>query len=251
MTISSQAQFNPLAHQYASSSVHRAGASLPVLLEFADPKPSDVMLDVATGTGNTAFSLAPFVAQVRGVDLAVKMLEAARARALEEFVPNAVFLEASAEALPFENSSFDLITSRHAPHHFRDAAKFLHEVARVLKPNGRFVMADQVTQGADNQAWVDEFQRTRDPSHFTQRTVQQWQELARAAGLSWVRDRVVPYRLEFTWWTQMAGCSTEQVSRLIELLEYAPDEIQLERNLDGSPLAHTEPMLVVRYDKLK
>ena len=250
MTISSEAQFNPLASNYASSNVHRAGLSLPVMLEFASPQSSDVMLDIATGTGNTALTFAPFVARVTGVDLAVKMLEAARNRALEEGVTNATFLEGSAEALPFADASFDLVTSRHAPHHFRDAPKFLLEVARVLKPGGRFVMADQVTRGAANRDWVDEYQRTRDPSHFTQRTVQQWQDSARAAGLTWVRDQIVPYRLEFAWWTQMAGCSVAQISRLIELLEHAPDEIQLERNADGSPLAHTEPMLVVRCEKV-
>ena len=249
MTKDSEAQFNPLASNYASSSVHRVGASLPVLLEFAAPQLKDIMLDVATGTGNTALTFAPFVSHVTGVDLAVQMLSAARARVLEESVLNVTFLEGSAEALPFADASFDLVTSRHAPHHFRDAPKFLLEVTRVLKPAGRFVMADQVTQGAQNQAWVDEYQRTRDPSHFTQRTARQWQELARAAGLTWVRDSVVPYRLEFAWWTQISGCTSEQTSRLIQLLEDAPFEIQLERDLDGSPLAHTEPMLVVRFEQ--
>ena len=250
MTISSEQQFNPLASNYASSSVHRAGLSLPVMLEFAAPQPSDIMLDVATGTGNTALTFAPFVAHVTGVDLAVKMLSAARSRALEEGVLNTTFLEGTAEDLPFADASFDLVTSRHAPHHFRDAAKFLLEVARVLKPNGHFVMADQVALEVRNQDWVNEFQRTRDPSHFTQRTAQHWQDLARAAGLTWVRDVVVPYRLEFAWWTRIAGCSSEQISRLLELLKTAPQEIQLERHADGSPLAHTEPMLVVRCEKV-
>jgi ubiquinone/menaquinone biosynthesis C-methylase UbiE len=249
VTKDSEAQFNSLASNYASSRVHRAGLSLPVMLEFAAPQASDVMLDVATGTGNTALTFAPFVESVTGVDLAVKMLEAARARALEEGVNNARFLEGSAESLPFADASFDLVTSRHAPHHFRDVPKFLLEVARVLKPGGRFVMADQVTLEGENQAWVDEFQRTRDPSHFTQRTVEAWQELTRAAGLTWVRDQIVPYRLEFAWWTKMAGCSDAQISRLLELLGSAPDEIQLERGSDGSPLAHTEPMLVVQCEK--
>ena len=251
MTINSKAQFNPLASNYASSHVHRAGASLPVMLGLADPQPSDLMLDVATGTGNTALTFAPFVAHVTGIDLADQMLSAARTRALEERVTNATFLEGSAESLPFADASFDLVTSRHAPHHFRDAAKFLSEVARVLKPNGRFVMADQVTLEVGNQTWVDEYQRTRDPSHFTQRTAQQWRELARAAGLTWVRDSIVPYRLEFAWWTSMAGCDDAQISRLLELLTAAPQEIKLECNVDGSPLAHTEPMLVVRCEKLK
>jgi ubiquinone/menaquinone biosynthesis C-methylase UbiE len=249
MTIPSEQQFNQHAQNYVSSSVHRFGASLPVLLEFAAPQASDVALDVATGTGNTALALAPFVAQVTGVDLAQKMLEGARARALEEGVTNAVFLEGSAEDLPFPDASFDLVTSRHAPHHFRDVSQFLLEVARVLKPGGRFVLADQVTLEARNLAWVDAYQRTRDPSHFMQRTVEEWQRLAREAGLTWVRDQTVPYRLEFAWWTGMAGCTPEQTSSLRTMLEDAPAEIRLERDLDGSPRAHHEPMLVALMHK--
>ena len=76
------------------------------------------------------------------------------------------------------------------------------------------------------------------------------QDLSRAAGLRSVQDCIVPYRLEFAWWTGMAGCKDQQISKLLELLKNAPDEIQLERNLDGSPLAHTEPMLVVRCEKV-
>lgn len=251
MTVPSDQQFNQHAQNYASSHVHRFGASLPVLLEFAAPSEEDVALDVATGTGNTALALAPRVKHVTGLDVAARMLEQARQRAEDEGIGNASFFEGSAEDLPFPGSSFDLVTSRHAPHHFRDVQRFLLEVARVLKPGGRFVLADQVTLEARNQAWVDSYQRTRDLSHFAQRTVIEWQRLAREAGLTWVKDQIVPYRLEFPWWTSMAGCSAEQVSSLRALLEHAPEEIRLERDMDGTPLAHHEPMLVARLEKVR
>jgi ubiquinone/menaquinone biosynthesis C-methylase UbiE len=251
MTISSDQQFNALAEKYATSHVHKFGPSLPVLLELAAPNAGDIALDVATGTGNTALAIAPHVSSVIGLDMASKMLEQGQKRALEEGHTNASFLEGSAEDLPFPDGSFTLVTSRHAPHHFRDVPEFLSEVARVLKPGGRFVMADQITQEAQNKAWVDEYQRTRDPSHFTQRTISEWQDLARDARLTWVTHQIVPYRLEFDWWTQQSGCPPERVLRLIELLEVAPDEIQLERKPDGMPLAHVEPMLVVRLEKVE
>jgi ubiquinone/menaquinone biosynthesis C-methylase UbiE len=250
MTISSDQQFNANAEKYAASQVHKFGASLPVLLEMAQPILSDRVLDVATGTGNTALTIAPFVSSVIGLDMAVKMLEQAKKRALEEGFANADFLEGSAEALPFSDSSFSLVVSRHAPHHFRDVPKFLSEVARVLEPGGRFVMADQVTLLAHNKTWIDEFQRTRDPSHFTQRTIEEWQELARAAGLTWITHQVVPYCLEFDWWIAQSGCTPERLEKLNAMLEHAPDEIRLERKPDGSPLAHHEPMLVVRLEKI-
>ncbi len=125
--ISSEQQFNANAARYAAGPVHRFGPSLPVLLEMADPTHKDVALDVATGTGNTALALAPFVSAVTGLDVATPMLEQASKRAREEGHINAVFLEGSVfsegsgEALPFGDASFDLVTSRNAPHHFRDA----------------------------------------------------------------------------------------------------------------------------------
>jgi SAM-dependent methyltransferase len=250
VTVSSDMQFNANAEKYAASHVHKFGPSLPVLLEMAQPVLTDRALDVATGTGNTALTISPFVSSVIGLDMAVKMLEQAQKRALEEGFANADFLEGSAEALPFSESSFSLVVSRHAPHHFRDVPKFLSEVARVLEPGGRFVMADQVTLEAQNKSWIDEFQRTRDPSHFTQRTIAEWQDLARAAGLSWIAHQVVPYRLEFDWWTAQSGCTPERLEKLKTMLEHAPNEIRLERKLDGSPLAHREPMLVVRLEKV-
>lgn len=55
MTIaSSEDQFNANAGKYAVSDVHRAGPSLPVLLELAAPVAGDCALDVATGPGHTA-----------------------------------------------------------------------------------------------------------------------------------------------------------------------------------------------------
>ncbi len=250
MTISSDQQFNANAEKYGVSHVHKSGPSLPVMLELAQPNTNDRALDVATGTGNTALTIAPFVSSVIGLDMAVKMLEQARKRALEEGFTNADFLEGGAEALPFDDSSFSLVVSRHAPHHFRDVPVFLSEVARVLVPGGRFVMADQVTLLTQNKSWIDEFQRTRDPSHFRQRTIEEWQDLTRAAGLSWMTYQVVPYRLEFDWWTHASGCTSERLEKLISMLEHVPGEIKLERKLDGSPLAHHEPILVVRLEKI-
>ena len=168
---SSKSQFDANAGSYANSSVHRFGDSLPVLLNLANPNKNDLVLDVATGTGNTALAFAPLVARVTGIDMSEKMLEQAKIRAQAEQILNAEFLEGEAENTPFPDSSFTIVTSRHAPHHFLDVPKFLSEVARVLKPSGRFVMSDQIVIDAIDQDWVNTFQRTRDPSHFLQRRV--------------------------------------------------------------------------------
>jgi ubiquinone/menaquinone biosynthesis C-methylase UbiE len=250
--VSSKEQFNAHAQKYASSDVHRAGPSLPILLELAEPSRNDRVLDVATGTGHTALMLAPFVEKVLGIDVAPKMLEQARALAAERGQANASFPEGSAEALPFTDAEFSLVTARHAPHHFRQIERFLAEVRRVLIPNGRFVMVDQICPIQEISRWLGSWERQRDPSHFVQRTVDQWQTEATSARFRWAASRIVPYRLEFDWWVKTSGCSAATIGALERMAaEASPvvrDTLKLEYDESARIIAFEEPMLVVRLE---
>jgi SAM-dependent methyltransferase len=250
---SSRDQFNKQAALYATSPVHRSGPSLPVLVEMAAPKPVDQVLDVATGTGNTALAFAPLVLRVIGLDVASAMLDQARARAQAEKIENAEFVSGSAEEIPFPDAEFSLVVSRHAPHHFHRLHKFLSEVRRVLKPGGRFVVADQISPSAEIEGWIDRWERTRDPSHFRQRTVAEWKEMATAAGFSWIQDQAVPYELPFDWWVKQAGCAENAVHELQEQASTADEVVRREMGIKFSPsggvLSFMEPMVVVRLER--
>lgn len=250
----SREQFNAQADQYASSEVHRFGPSLPVLIKFAAPTPSDKALDVATGTGNTALAIAPHVAHVTGLDMAEKMLAHAQNRANEEGQRNSLFVRGSAEELPFPDEAFTLVTSRHAPHHFSHLERFIAEAYRVLKTGGRLVIADQISPTPELQDWIDRYQRLRDPSHHVQRTVQEWQELTQAAGLTWTEHKLVPYRLDFAWWTKQSGSTPETVQALREMVqELGPNDRQAigaEFDEHGQLTAHIDQMMVVRLEKI-
>src|SRR5215469_1635731 len=252
-TNSSRDQFNKQAALYATSPVHRYGPSLPVLVEMSAPKPVDLVLDVATGTGNTALALAPLVLRVTGLDVASAMLDQARGRAQAEKIQNAEFVSGSAEEIPFPDAEFSLVVSRHAPHHFHGLHKFLSEVRRVLKPGGRFVVADQISPSAEIADWVDRWERTRDPSHFRQRTVAEWQEMAVAAGFSWIQDKAVPYELPFDWWVKQAGCGQEAVRELQEQAGTADEVVRREMGIKFNPagglLSFMEPMMVARLER--
>ena len=249
---SSKDQFDGNAEKYAASQVHRAGPSLPVLLTLASPREGDDALDVATGTGHTALAVARHVTKATGIDISLKMLEQARRLAAEQQINNCVFIEGSAEKIPFADEQFTLVTSRHAPHHFRHVDEFLKEIRRVLAPNGRFVMSDQISPSPDLSDWVDEWERARDPSHFKQRTVEEWREKFAAARLRWVEHRIVRYRLEFDWWVQQAGCNESTRAALAEFASAASSRVRsslgLEFDSTGRITSFQEPMLVVRAE---
>ena len=101
------------------------------------PKPDERILDVATGTGWTARLLAQAGAQVTAVDIADTLLEAARK--LSPHLP-IKYQHADAEALPFDDASFDALTSTYGVMFAGDQQTAAKELARVLKPGGRMVL---------------------------------------------------------------------------------------------------------------
>jgi ubiquinone/menaquinone biosynthesis C-methylase UbiE len=135
---------------WASGDYAMVGGTLVVmaenLCEAADLRPGQRVLDVATGSGNTALAAARRFCDVTGVDYVPALLERARERAAAERL-SIDFREADAEALPFEDASFDVVLSTvgamFAPNQERTAA----EIARVCKPGGKIAMANWTPEG--------------------------------------------------------------------------------------------------------
>lgn len=119
-------------------------------------------LDAGCGTGALAYALAPRVAEVVGVDPSPAFLEAARRGA----PPNCVFVEGDATALPFEYGSFDLSGCLRVLHHVRRPELVVSELARVTRPGGRILVADQLGNVDPTVSFeLDRFERARDASH--------------------------------------------------------------------------------------
>jgi len=96
------------------------------------------VLDAGCGSGRLTVALAQAGAEVTGVDTNASQLEVARGRAAAAGV-ELTLLEASFEALPFADASFDAVVSRLAVMASDDAVATLRELARVLEPGGRLV----------------------------------------------------------------------------------------------------------------
>ena len=176
-----RSRFAPVAANYTRSSFHTSSERLQEVLELARPKPGDLALDVATGTGNTAFALAPHVRRVIGLDVTREMLDQARRITAEKEVKNADWVLGDVAALPFEDESVDLYTVRAAPHHFRDVDLFLSEAFRVLKPDGGAAFIDCAPPAAARDV-LHEVEVRRDPSHVKSLTLEEWVERVERAG---------------------------------------------------------------------
>jgi len=99
------------------------------------------VLDVATGTGNVAVPLARLGCIVTGVDIAPNLLEQARARAASEGL-SITFDEGDAEALPYDDASFEAVTSMFGAMFAPRPELVAAECARVLKPGGLLAMGN-------------------------------------------------------------------------------------------------------------
>jgi len=116
------------------------------LCEAADVRAGERVLDVATGNGNAALAAARRFAEVTGIDYVPGLLARARARADAEGT-RLELREADAEALPFEDGSFDVVLSTFgvmfAPEHGRAA----RELLRACRPGGRVGLASWTPDG--------------------------------------------------------------------------------------------------------
>src|ERR1700674_247158 len=167
--------FASVASNYSSSTFHTSSERLREVLELARPKRGDLVLDVATGTGNTAFALAPYVRRVIGLDLTKEMLDEARRVAAEKSIANVDWVIGDAAHLPFADATFDLYTVRAAPHHFQDVDAFLMEAYRVLKPDRDAAFVDCAPPVPARDV-LHEVEVRRDPSHVLSLTVDEWVE---------------------------------------------------------------------------
>ncbi len=123
----------------------------------------ETVLDIGCGAGVDTVIAAIMVGpegKVIGVDLVPEMLTQAKANLKKTAVKNATFQEASAEQLPFPDGTFDIVISNGVFNLIPDKAKAVKEVFRVLKPSGRFQLADQILTGemsADPESLVNDW----------------------------------------------------------------------------------------------
>ncbi|MDA1191289.1 MAG: class I SAM-dependent methyltransferase, partial [Candidatus Poribacteria bacterium] len=135
---------------WAQGDYRRIGTGLlyvsELLAETMSVRPGSAVLDVACGTGNTSLAMARRDADVTGLDFQPALIEHARQRVkLEGF--GIEFHEGDAQALPFEDDSFDAVSSVFGVMFPPDQQKTANEIVRVCRRGGMIGLASWSPEG--------------------------------------------------------------------------------------------------------
>jgi SAM-dependent methyltransferase len=183
------------APAYREAPEQREGEDLDLIVAWAEG--AETALDVATGGGHVARRLREAGLRVVTADPAPGMRPDVLCRA---------------EDLPFADSSFDVVVTRIAPHHFEDVGAAVDELARVAR---RHVLVEDTLYASEA---VEEAERLRDPTHVRSLSEEEWRELLEGAGLEVEEVRVVEKRHPLESWLARTETPEADAVRVRELL---------------------------------
>jgi SAM-dependent methyltransferase len=136
--------WNGISEIYARDIDRRFAPVVDAVMTRAALTKGERVLDLGTGTGAVAERAAKAVGaggRVVGVDISREMLAMARARVAARGCSNVILEQGSAEAIPAEDGSFDVVLACLSMMYVIDREAAAREIARVLRPNGRLVAA--------------------------------------------------------------------------------------------------------------
>jgi ubiquinone/menaquinone biosynthesis C-methylase UbiE len=196
-----QNEFTRQAKNFASSAAITAADLTARFVDAVEAGPQTTILDVACGPGIIVAGIAAKARAVVAFDLTAEMLVLARARCAQAGLSNVSFEQGSATALPFPDNSFDGVVTRLSVHHFETPRLVLDEMFRVLKPAGKFALADVVSsEVAEESRLQNAIEVLRDPSHVRMLPASELAALIANAGFAIEAQTTWDQSREFDEW---------------------------------------------------
>jgi SAM-dependent methyltransferase len=204
----SESRFDRTADLYADAARSKDWSAF---VEWCRPQPGQRALDVGAGPGLLSAALSAAMAEAVALDPSQALLGHAPA-GVRAVVGNA-------EAMPFGDAEFDLVTSVNSLHHVADLARTLAEMARVLAPGGSIVVQDYLAEADPERAerW-ETVERLRDPGHRRLPREGEVADLLAPHGLA----REAEMRWDSTWqvepWLAMSATPAAQADEVRRMI---------------------------------
>jgi len=204
----SESRFDRTADLYADAARSKDWSAF---VEWCRPQPGQRALDVAAGPGLLSAALLATVDEAVALDPSQAMLSHAPA--------GVTTVVGTAEAIPFGDDEFDLVTCVNSLHHVADLDRTLAEMARVLAPGGSIVVQDYLADPDPERAerW-ETVERLRDPGHRRLARKGEVAELLAAHGLVCHAEM----RWDSTWqvepWLAMSATPAEQANEVRRMI---------------------------------
>jgi ubiquinone/menaquinone biosynthesis C-methylase UbiE len=231
------------------------------LLNFAKLPPDLRILDLGTGIGVLAQMLAEDGAKlVVGIDVSPAMLELAEYIRLSKPVPASARVSyrlAPAQALPFPNESFDVVTCRLVLNHARKPERIVREIARVLRPGGWLILAELLSvDNSVKRATQNAIEERRNLSHVAARAAEQYIKLVTDAGLSVEAKDAVSFERELEEWLSIYQPDRADAAAVREMIEAGleTDAAGINARRQGATLVFDQRMYylkAVKPDRVK
>jgi SAM-dependent methyltransferase len=193
------------------------------LVDFTEPAPDDVYLDITHRRGLSGEALAARVRHMTVVDAALQPTPG---------LPRAT-VRADACALPYRDHSFTLVTMRFTLHRLSDPRQAVREMLRVCRPGGRLIIADLIRRDHAT-GDRDRLERLRDPAHRATPSLAQLTDLLADAGADVRRLEVFTIERPAEPW--LAGAKDEKTA--VQLRQALTAEV------DGGPRTGARPRVI-------
>lgn len=219
-------QFGKIAKNYVYSPIHSSQADLDFAISIINPFARELdnwtVLDVGTGTGHLAFSLSRYVSLVLATDITPEMLEQLSRQKKERNINNVTIKEADVHDLPYPDNSFNMVTTRMAPHHFHSIEIAIKEMVRVTRPGGLIFVEDVVCPKNQEVAeFFHELEVIRDPSHLRDFSVTEWQSLFEKNNCAQLQAETKLFPLQIKAWAKRVETPPEGIKKMLDIVKNA------------------------------